>query len=76
MGELYWGQNEIPDEHPTILGLHLKPESLKQKSQNSVFYMFCMSLLRTFPKKFEFKELIFLEKIKIADISVILERSQ
>jgi hypothetical protein len=38
--------------------------------------MFCMLLLQTFPKNFEFKLLIPLEKIKIADISIILERSQ
>jgi hypothetical protein len=38
--------------------------------------MFCMSLLRKFPKKFEFKRLIPLEKIKIVDISIIRERSQ
>ena len=42
------GQIEIPDEHHTILGLHQK--KLKQESQNWVFYMFCMSLLRKFPK--------------------------
>jgi hypothetical protein len=24
-----WGQIEIPDEHHTILGLHLKPEKFK-----------------------------------------------
>jgi hypothetical protein len=35
-----------------------------------------MSLLQTFPPNFEFKRLIPLEKIKIADISIILERSQ
>jgi hypothetical protein len=35
-----------------------------------------MSLLQTFPPIFEFKRLIPLEKIKIADISIILERSQ
>ena len=38
--------------------------------------MFCMSLLQTFSKNFEFKRLIPLEKIKIAEISIILERSQ
>jgi hypothetical protein len=38
--------------------------------------MFCMSLLQTFPWNFEFKRFIPLEKIKIADISIILERSQ
>jgi predicted transcriptional regulator len=35
-----------------------------------------MSLLQTFSKNFEFKRLIPLEKIKIAEISIILERSQ
>ena len=35
-----------------------------------------MSLLQTFPPNFEFKRLIPLEKIKIADISIILKRSQ
>jgi hypothetical protein len=38
--------------------------------------MFCMSLLQTFRQNFEFKQLIPLEKIKIADISIILERFQ
>ena len=38
--------------------------------------MFCMSLLQTFPQNSEFKRLIPLENIKIADISIILERSQ
>ena len=41
-----------------------------------MFYMFCMSLLQTFRQNFEFKRLIPVEKIKIADISIILERSQ
>ena len=41
-----------------------------------MFYMFCMSLPQTFPQNFEFKRLIPLEEIKIADISIILERSQ
>jgi hypothetical protein len=69
---------EIPDKHHTILGLHahLKQKYLKQESQNWVFYMFCMSLLQTFPQNFEFKRWIPLEKIKVADISIILERSQ
>jgi hypothetical protein len=35
-----------------------------------------MSLLQTFRQNFEFKRLIPVEKIKIADISIILERSQ
>jgi hypothetical protein len=35
-----------------------------------------MSLLQTFPQNFELKRLIPLEKIKIADVSIILERSQ
>jgi hypothetical protein len=35
-----------------------------------------MSLLQTFPPNFEFKQLIPLEKIKIADSSIILEHSQ
>jgi hypothetical protein len=35
-----------------------------------------MSLLQTFPPNFEFKRLIPLEKIKIADISIIWESSQ
>ena len=38
--------------------------------------MFCMSLLQIFPQNFEFKRLIPLEKIKIADISIILKRPQ
>jgi hypothetical protein len=49
-----WGQIEIPDEHHTILGLHLKPEKFK----NWVFYMFCMSSLQTFPQTFEFKRVL------------------
>jgi hypothetical protein len=57
------GQIEIADEHHTILGL-----PLKQESQNWVFYMLCMPLLQTFSSNFEFKRLIPLEKIKIADI--------
>ena len=69
------GQIEIPDKHHTILALHLKPEKIKQESQNWVFYMFCMSLLQTFRQSFEFKRLIPFEKIKIADISIILEPS-
>jgi hypothetical protein len=54
-------------------------KNLKQESQDSqkwVFYTFCMSLLQTFPQNFEIKRLIPLEKIKIVDISIILERSQ
>ena len=47
----------MPDEHHTILGLHLKPEKI---------YHF----------NFEFERLIPLEKIKIADISIIFECSQ
>jgi hypothetical protein len=35
-----------------------------------------LPLLQKFPQNFEFKQLIALEKIKIADISIILERSQ
>jgi hypothetical protein len=35
-----------------------------------------MSLLQTFPQNSEFKRLIPPENIKIADISIILERSQ
>ena len=35
-----------------------------------------MKVLQTFRQNFEFKRLIPFEKIKIADISVILERSQ
>jgi hypothetical protein len=35
-----------------------------------------MSLLQKFPQNFEFKRLIPVEKIKIADVSIILERSQ
>jgi hypothetical protein len=35
-----------------------------------------MSLLETFPQNFEFKRLIPLEKIKVADISIILQGSQ
>jgi hypothetical protein len=35
-----------------------------------------MSLLQIFPQNFKFKRLIPLEKIKIADIIIILERSQ
>jgi hypothetical protein len=35
-----------------------------------------MSLLQTFPQNSEFKRLIPLANIKIADISIILERSQ
>jgi hypothetical protein len=35
-----------------------------------------MSLLQTFRQSFEFKRLIPFEKIKIADISIILEHSQ
>ena len=38
--------------------------------------MFCMSLLQTFRQSFEFKRLKSFEKIKIADISIILEHSQ
>jgi hypothetical protein len=38
--------------------------------------MFCLSLLQKFPQNFEFKRLIPVEKIKIADVSIILERSQ
>jgi hypothetical protein len=38
--------------------------------------MFRMSLLQAFPHNFEFKRLIPLEKIKIADISIILARSR
>ena len=41
-----------------------------------MFYMFRMSLLQTFPPNFEFKRLIAPEKITIADVSIILERSQ
>jgi hypothetical protein len=59
-----------------FLGYTWNQKNLKQKSQNWVFYTFCMSLLQTFPKNFEFKRLIPLEKIKIANISIILERSQ
>jgi hypothetical protein len=49
---------------------------IPDESQNWVFYMFCMSSLQTFPQNFEFKRLTSLEKIKIAHISIILERSQ
>jgi hypothetical protein len=35
-----------------------------------------MPLLQTFLQHFEFKRLILPENIKIADISIILERSQ
>ena len=39
--------------------------------------MFCMSFPQTFPKNFESSDYIIpLEKIKIADISIILERSE
>jgi predicted dinucleotide-utilizing enzyme len=38
--------------------------------------MFCMSLLQKFPQNFEFKRLILPEKIKIADINIILDPSQ
>jgi hypothetical protein len=64
---------EIPDKHHTILGLHahLKQKYLKQESQNWVFYMFCMSLLQTFPQNFEFKRLIPLEKIKVGLTSAL-----
>jgi hypothetical protein len=61
-------------EHHTIRGLHQK--NVKQESQNWVVYMICMSPLQIFPQNFEFKRLISLEKMKIADISIILERSQ
>ena len=57
----------------TWIQKNLKQES--QDSQNWVFYTFCMSLLQTFPQNFEIKRLIPLEKIKIVDISIILERS-
>ena len=59
-----------------FLGYTWNQKNLKQESQNWVFYMFCMSLLQTFPQNFEFKRWIPLEKIKVADISIILERSQ
>ena len=73
---MHGGQIEIQDEHHTILGLHLKPEKFKTRVTKLGVYMFCMSSLQTFPKNFEFKRLISLEKIKIAHISIILERSQ
>jgi hypothetical protein len=41
-----------------------------------MFYMFCRSLLQTFTQNCEFKRLIPNENIKIADINIILERSQ
>jgi hypothetical protein len=44
-------QIEIQDEHHTILGLHLKSETFLTRVTNLVFYMFCMSLLQTFPPK-------------------------
>jgi hypothetical protein len=59
-----------------FLGYTWNQKNLKQESQNWIFYMFCMSLLQTFPQNFEFKRLISLEKIKIAHISIILECSQ
>jgi hypothetical protein len=69
------GQIEIPDEHHTILELHLKSEKIKTRVTKLGVYMFCLSLLQTFRQNFEFKRLIPLEKINIADISIILERS-
>ena len=40
-----------------FLGYTWNQKNLKQESQNWVFYMFCMSLLQTFPP-FEFKRFI------------------
>jgi hypothetical protein len=35
-----WGQIEIPDEHHTILGLRLKPETFETKvTKLGVFYV-------------------------------------
>ena len=60
-----------------ILGLHLKPEKFKTRvTKLSVLYVLHVITIQTFPKNFELKRSIPLEKIKIADISIILERSQ
>jgi hypothetical protein len=59
-----------------FLGYPWNQKILRQESQNWVFYMFCMSLPQTFPQNFEFKRFIPIKNIKIADICIILERSQ
>jgi hypothetical protein len=59
-----------------LVPLITPPPRFLRQSQQWVFYMFCMLLLQTFLKNFEFKRLIPLEKINIADISIILKRSQ
>jgi hypothetical protein len=73
---MHGGQIEIPDEHHTILGLHLKPEKFKTRvTKLGVLYVLHV-ITTNIPQNFEFKRLTSLEKIKIAHISSILERSQ
>jgi hypothetical protein len=74
----FGGQIEIPDEHHTILGLFFNQKNIDQdyKSHKTGCFICFASLLQIFPQNFKFKRLIPLEKIKIADIIIILERSQ
>jgi hypothetical protein len=55
----------------------LKPEKFKTKvTKLGVLYNVLHVITTNIPQNFEFKRLIPLENIKIADISIILELSQ